>query len=310
LIGAPGDLGAGKRGAAHGPAALRAAGLAQALRESGLPVVDWDDIQGPESPDNSIVAGCRHLHAIALWCRGVYRSVGLALATGHLPLLLGGDHSLSIGSVAAVARHCADLNKYLSVVWLDAHADFNTPETTPTGNVHGMPVAIISGQGPSELTDLGHGVPMLEVSRIRLVGVRSVDDAEKLRARARGLRIYGMDEIQCRGMSSVMTEVLEGVSRYEGHLHLSFDVDFLDPLVAPGVGTREPGGPDLTEAEVCLSMIGATGVLGSIDVMEFNPLYDRDFRTANGVVSLMKALFLSVAERAAEVEVRQSPRGQ
>ena len=255
--------------------------------------LDAEDVHGPDSLDELHASGCRCLYAVCRWCEAVRESVGKVLARGYLPVLLGGDHSLSIGSIAAVAHHCAIVGKQLFVIWLDAHADFNTPQTTPSGNVHGMPVAVISGDGPEELTHIGHGIPITSLSRITLVGVRSIDCAESVRVREKGLRIYSMAEIHQRGMSRVMADVLGPVLRgdCDFHLHLSFDVDFLDPAVAPGVGTRVLGGPGLADAALCFSMIGATGALGSVDVVEFNPAYDQEGRTADVILSLLKTLF-------------------
>ena len=293
LIGAPADLGAGIRGAALGPQSLRSAGLEQLLRESCLQVVAAEDVRGPGYPDELQASNCRCLSTICRWCEAVRESVGKGLARGYLPVLLGGDHSLSIGSIAAVAHHCAMVGKQLFVIWLDAHADFNTPQTTPSGNVHGMPVAVICGDGPEELIQIGHRVPIASLSRITLVGVRSIDDAEAVRVKEKELRIYSMAEIHQRGMSRVMADALAPVlcGDSDFHLHVSFDVDFIDPAVAPGVGTRVPGGPGLADADLCFSMIGATGALGSMDVVEFNPAYDHNGHTAGVILSLLKTLF-------------------
>ena len=166
LIGAPTDIGAGHRGGSMGPEALRVAGIEAALRRRGFEVADWGNLTGPGNPNAAPVDGYRHLAETAAWCRGVRDTFYEALRTGRFPILLGGDHSLAIGSIAALARHCADEDKPLSVLWLDAHADFNTPEASPSGNLHGMPVAVVAGYGPPQLTDLGPAKPMLEPARI------------------------------------------------------------------------------------------------------------------------------------------------
>jgi arginase len=275
LIGAPADLGAGNRGAAFGPRALRTAGLTTALGRGGLQVVDHGDLGGLSNSDGRTIDGCRHLEEITAWCRAIRDSVGASLAAGELPVMIGGDHSLATGSVAAVARHCAERDIPLFMIWLDAHADFNTAETSPSGNVHGMPVSAIVGDGHDALTGLGHARPMLAVDRIVQIGVRSIDPLEAERITARGLSVYDMTAIRARGMRAVVGEALEGAVRAGGHLHVSFDVDFLDPTVAPGVGTPERGGPSLAEAETCMAMIRESGLVGSLDIVELNPRFDR-----------------------------------
>ena len=179
LIGAPTDVGAGSRGASMGPEALRVAGLQAVLQNNGLTVRDSGNVSGPGNPWQPPVAGYRHLAEVVAWNQTVYEAVYAALAAGDLPLLMGGDHCLGIGSVSAVARHCRDSGRKLRVLWLDAHADFNTSSLTPTGNLHGMPVAILCGQGPQALTHLGGTCPALLPSAVRQIGIRSVDAGEK-----------------------------------------------------------------------------------------------------------------------------------
>ncbi len=291
LIGAPTDIGAGHRGGSMGPEALRVAGIQAALRRRGFEVADWGNLSGPGNPNAAPVDGYRHLAETAAWCKGVRDTVYEALRTGNFPILLGGDHSLAIGSIAALARHCADEGKPLSVLWLDAHADFNTPEASPSGNIHGMPVAVVAGYGPPQLTDLGPAKPMLDAARIIQVGIRSVDSVEKRKVVESRLVVYDMRQIDEIGMRETMDRVLTRLRAVGGHLHVSFDVDFLDPGIAPGVGTTVPGGPTYREAQLCMEMIYESGLMASLDLMELNPAYDDRNRTGELVVELVKSLF-------------------
>jgi arginase len=299
LIGAPVDLGSGGNGSAAGPAALRSAGLAEALRQRGYDVTDRRDIAGIVNSPGLTIDGCRHLKEIAANSRLVRDAVAASLAGGELPLLMGGDHSLAIGSLAAVARHCARLGKPLFVLWLDAHADFNTPASSPTGKIYGMPVAVAAGEGHRALTGIGHAVPMVELGHVTQIGVRSVDPLEAVRVRERGLRVHDMAEVRARGMRPIVDEVLAEVHRQGGHLHVSFDIDFLDPSVAPGVGLAEPDGPTFEEAESCMATIAASGLLGSMDVVEMNPGCDPSGQTARRVVALTERAFADARARAA-----------
>lgn len=300
LIGAPFDLGSGGKGSVDGPAALREAGIATVLRARGRRVIDRGDPPGIVNTPGATVDGCHHLHEVAQSCRAVRDAVAAALAAGDLPLLLGGDHSLAMGSIAAVARHCAAAGRPLFVVWLDAHADFNTPRSSPTGYVYGMPVAVVTGEGRPELTALGHAQPMLGLERIAQIGVRSVDPLEDERILARGLRVYRMAELKQRGMAQVIAEALEPVRRAGGHLHVSLDIDFLDPAVAPGVGLAEPDGPGFDDAAHCLAAIEATGLLGSFDLLELSPSHDPSGATARRVIDLAARAF-AAEQRSAQV---------
>jgi len=290
LIGAPTDVGAGHRGAAMGPEALRVAGLGEALAARGLDVVDRGNLFGPRNPWQPPSEGYRHLPEVILWNREVMRSVGAELDAGRLPILLGGDHCLAVGSITAVANHCRAHNKKLRVLWLDAHADFNTAAITPTGNVHGMPVACLCGQGPSELVQLGGTVPAIAADSIRQIGIRSVDAGEKKLVHDVGLEIFDMRYIDEIGMRRVMDEALAGVDE-RTHLHVSFDIDFLDPEIAPGVGTTIPGGPNYREAQLVMEMIADCGRMGSLDIVELNPAFDKRNQTANLAVDLVESLF-------------------
>ncbi|GGA66515.1 arginase [Arenimonas soli] len=290
LIGAPTDIGAGHRGAVMGPEALRVAGLGEALHERGLEVIDTGNLAGPANPWLPPTEGYRHLEQVVEWNRLVMEAVQAELGKGRLPVLLGGDHCLALGSIKAVARHCRDTGKKLRILWLDAHADFNTSDVTPSGNVHGMPVACLCGVGPKSLTHLGGDSPAIDPGVLRQIGIRSVDQGEKRLVKEYGVDIYDMRYIDEIGMKRVMEEALEGIDD-QTHVHVSFDVDFLDPSIAPGVGTTVPGGPNYREAQLVMEMIADTGRLGSLDIMELNPAYDDHNRTGKLAVDLVESLF-------------------
>ncbi len=290
LIGAPTDVGASTRGAGMGPDAMRVAGLQQALEQRGLQVQDRGNLAGPPNPCQPSVGGYRHLREVAAWNRLVHDAVLAELQQQRLPILLGGDHCLAIGSISAVARHCREQGRRLRVLWLDAHADFNTPELTPSGNLHGMPVACLCGLGPAELTRLGGEGPALRPEQLRQLGIRSVDPGERLLVHEQELEVYDMRYIDEHGMRHAMEQALLGLD--EGtHLHVSLDVDFLDPEIAPGVGTPVPGGPSYREAQLCMEMIADSGRLASLDLMELNPALDLRNRSAQLAVDLIESLF-------------------
>ena len=290
LIGAPTDIGAGHRGAAMGPEALRVAGLAEALRARGLEVLDRGNLTGPLNPWQPPRDGYRHLPEVQAWARTVADAVAAELTQARLPILLGGDHCLAIGSIGAVARHCRAQGRNLRVLWLDAHADFNTHAITPSGNIHGMPVACLCGQGPVELTTLTGPAPALRADEIRQIGIRSVDPGERRLVHDAGLVIFDMRYVDEMGMKRAMGEALAGLDA-DTHLHVSFDVDFLDPGIAPGVGTTVPGGPNYREAQLVMEMIADSGRLASLDIMELNPAFDDHNRTALLAVDLVESLF-------------------
>ncbi|EJL80473.1 arginase [Polaromonas sp. CF318] len=290
LIGAPTDIGAGSRGASMGPEALRVAGIREALHARGLQVADTGNLAGPTNPWLPPADGYRHLQEVVEWNKAVHEAMYQSLAAGRLPILLGGDHCLGIGSISAVARHCRVTGKKLRVLWLDAHTDFNTNALTPTGNVHGMPVAVLCGHGPAELTGIGGATPAMSPSAIRQIGIRSVDEGEKRFVRQEGLEVFDMRYIDEMGMRHTMEKALAGMDA-DTHLHVSFDVDFLDPSIAPGVDTAIKGGPTYREAQLCMEMIADTGLLGSLDVMELNPALDVRNGTAEVAVDLIESLF-------------------
>jgi arginase len=290
LIGAPTDIGAGARGASMGPEALRVAQLREVLQAQGVVVHDRGNLSGPPNPWLPPVDGYRHLREVVEWNRLVHEAVLAELAAGRLPILLGGDHSLAIGSISAAARHCRDSGRTLRVLWFDAHADFNTRVLTPSGNIHGMPVACLCGHGPGELVELGGTVPAIQPSQLRQIGIRSVDAGEKKFVHDVGFEVFDMRYIDEMGMRHVLEHALAGVDA-STHVHVSLDVDFLDPDIAPGVGTTVPGGPTYREAQLCMEMVADTGCLSSVDIVELNPAFDVRNRTAEVAVDLIGSLF-------------------
>jgi arginase len=273
-----------------GPEALRVANLIPTLESHGLEVQDRGNLVGPANPWLPPLNGYRHLDEVVAWNRTLHDAVYAELQLGRMPIVLGGDHCLGIGSISAVARHCRDTGKKLRVLWLDAHADFNTNSLTPSGNIHGMPVACLCGFGPQALIEIGGQVPAINAKWVRQIGIRSVDQGEKRFVHEQGLEVFDMRYIDEMGMRAAM-ELALALMDANTHLHVSFDVDFLDPAIAPGVGTTVPGGPTYREAQLCMEMIADTGRMASMDVMELNPALDERNRTAEVAVDLIESLF-------------------
>jgi arginase len=304
LIGAPTDVGASDRGASMGPEALRVAGLVAALTARGLDVRDCGNLSGPPNPGRAAVGGYRHLAEVAAWNREVHAAVHRELGSNRLPILLGGDHSLSIGSISAVARHCRETRRPLRIIWLDAHTDFNTADLSPTGSLHGMPVSSLCGFGPRELIELGGSTPAIQPQWVRQLGIRSVDAGERRFVHEQRLAVFDMRCIDEMGMRRAMELALADLEE-NTHLHVSFDVDVLDPEIAPGVGTTVPGGMSYREAQLCMEMIADTGLVGSLDIMELNPALDVRNKTAMLAVDLVESLFgKSTLMRHPAVEVK------
>jgi len=273
-----------------GPEALRVAQIGPTLEKHGIDVRDRCNLSGPPNPWLPPVDGYRHLDEVVAWNRLVHEAMHDELAADRLPILLGGDHCLAIGSISAVARYCRERGKRLRVLWLDAHADFNTNALTPSGNLHGMPVACLCGHGPKALIEMGGAVPAIEPRWMRQIGIRSVDAGEKQFVHEVGLEVFDMRFIDELGMRHAMELALATMDPAT-HLHVSFDVDFLDPEIAPGVGTTVPGGPTYREAQLCMEMIADSERLGSLDVMELNPALDHRNKTAELAVDLIESLF-------------------
>lgn len=291
LIGFPMDLGAGRRGVDMGPSALRIAGIADRLRELGYTVLDRGDIAIHTQEVQDIYdPKLKYLPEIARACRLLSEVVWQLLTEGYLPLALGGDHSMSIGSVAGIARWCRHHTKRLGILWIDAHGDVNTPETSPSGNIHGMPLAVLLGYGAPELTALAGFCPMVELSSVVLLGVRSLDLGEREFIQRTGLRVYTMQDIDRRGIYPIALEALQYLRQRVDHLHVSFDVDVLDPSVAAGVGTPVPGGLSYREAHLLMETIAESGSVHSLDVVEVNPILDTRNTSATVAAELIASL--------------------
>ena len=291
LIGAPTDIGAGQRGASMGPEALRVAGIGRCCVRHGLDVVDRGNLGGPANPWQPPVDGYRHLDEVVglephRARRGPRRARRRAACRSCSAATTAWASARSARSRAIAARR----GKKLRMLWLDAHADFNTNVLTPSGNIHGMPVACLCGFGPQELIEIGGKVPAISPKWIRQIGIRSVDAGEKRLVHEAGLEVFDMRYIDEMGMRHTMELALATIDA-NTHLHVSFDVDFLDADIAPGVGTTVKGGPTYREAQLCMEMIADTGALGSLDVMELNPALDVRNHTAEIAVDLIESLF-------------------
>ena len=288
VIGAPLDLGAGRRGVDMGVSAVRFANLGQRLAELGYKVEDFGNI-AVEQPER-VSAGprnARYLPQIANACTRLAERVGAALARGRMPLVIGGDHSIAMGTVSAAAKHFRRRKKRLGLLWIDAHPDMNTPQTTPSGNVHGMPLACLIGMGPRKLTHLLGFAPKVDPKNVALVGIRDVDALEKPHVKNSGVRAFTMRDIDERGMRTVMEEALEIAGAGTEGFHVSLDMDAVDPQIGPGVGTPVRGGLSYREAHLAMEMIGDRGRMTSMDVVEVNPIFDEANRTALLAVELV-----------------------
>jgi arginase len=288
IIGAPMDLGAGRRGVDMGPSALRVAGLNEKIASLGYETEDLGNIvvDQPESlpvgPENA-----RYLPQIAHTCARLAAMVQQTADKGRVPLVLGGDHSVAMGTVAGMSAHFRKTDEKIGLIWIDAHADMNTPQSSPSGNVHGMPLACIVGLGPHQLTHLDGHAPMVEPRNVAIIGLRSVDEIERLNVRGAGVHPFTMRDIDERGLRSVMREAIERATRGTAGFHLSFDMDAVDPVEAPGVGTPVRGGMTYREAHLAMETVCDSGRMTSIEVVEVNPVIDEVNRTALLAVELI-----------------------
>jgi arginase len=293
LLGAPIDMGASQRGTLMGPAALRTAGLLTVLETLGFEVTDHGDISINDAADltDAPPKNANHYREIQHWTRAVSRRSYELARSGALPIFLGGDHTLSMGSVNGVARHCSESGRELFVLWLDAHADYNTPATTISANMHGMSAAFLCGEGGLEGLLGEEPRASIEPDRLELFGTRSIDKLEKELMRSRRISIADMRAIDEFGVGVLVRRIIDKVRARAGALHVSFDVDFLDPDVAPGVGTTVPGGATYREAHLIMEMLHDSGLVASVDIVELNPFLDERGRTARTAVELIGSLF-------------------
>ena len=292
IIGVLMDLGADRRGVDMGPSAVRVAGLNERLQQLGYAVVDVGNV-AVRNPEMMKIADRRlkYLPEISAACQSLAEQVMAALEAGSVPIVLGGDHSIAIGSVSGLASYYRRQGERVGVIWFDAHGDINTAETSPSGNIHGMPFAVILGNGAPELTEIGGFAPKVLPEDCVLIGARSVDTEEARLMRASGVRIFTMREIDERGMGSVMDEAVILASRNTVGFHVTMDMDFVDPAHAPGVGTPVPGGPTYRESHLAMEKVADSGRMLSFELTEVNPVLDISNRTAELGVELILSAF-------------------
>jgi arginase len=282
IIGAPLDLGAGRRGVDMGPSAIRYAGLEERLRDLGVDCVDRGNVATAVAEATAEHdPRARFLPAIRATCERIARLVGEALDEGRVPIVLGGDHSIALGTLGGLAARRGPG----AVLWIDAHGDLNTPETTPSGNVHGMPLAAALGRGGPGFESPAWTLPALEPERVAVIGTRALDPGERALIGELGLAVHTMSELDRRGIEAVVTEALER-ARGAAFTHVSLDLDGLDPEVAPGVGTAVRGGLTYREAHLAMELIAASGLLCCLEIVEVNPILDRENVTAELAVGL------------------------
>ncbi len=290
LIGVPLEEGSGRGGCAMGPAAFRLAGIVKALEGLGFRVEDSGDLRPEPAAALGERQDAKNLPVVGAFTQALEgRTYDKAMA-GFIPLIMGGDHSLSMGSVSGMARYADKVGRPLFVLWLDAHADFNSPETSPSGNIHGMPVAFFTGQAEFAPI-LDRDRPLVDPRNVFQVGIRSVDEIERKLIAKHGVNVFDMRAIDEHGIAAIMRQVIDTVSAANGLLHVSLDVDFLDPDIAPGVGTTVPGGATFREAHLIMEMLHDTGLVASLDLVELNPFLDDRGKSARIMVELTASLF-------------------
>jgi len=292
ILGAPLDLGAGRRGVDMGPSALRVANLNASLQNLGYKVEDLGNVEVQQQESSKAGAPtARYLKPIAATCLDLARRVEKAASQGKFPLVLGGDHSVAVGTINGIAARFRKRKQSIGVIWIDAHTDMNTPETSPSGNVHGMPLACVVGHGPRELTHLLNHGPAVNPRNVVLVGIRDVDATEKPVVKQSGVKVFTMRDIDERGMRAVMRDALAIASNGAAGIHLSLDMDGVDPDEAPGVGTPVRGGISYREAHLAMEILSDSRLLRSMEVVEVNPVLDAANRTALlGVELVMSAM--------------------
>lgn len=293
IIGVPLDMGASRRGVDMGPSAVRVAGIEKRLEAIGHCVTDAGNIR-VEIPETQSEGkeSARYLKQIAATCTKTAEAVAAALEEGAIPLVLGGDHSLAAGSASGVAEFYRRRNQKIGIVWIDAHADINTPETSPSGNVHGMPLAALLGLGPEALSNIYGFSPKIAPENSVLIGVRDIDAAERENIRRAGMaEVYTMRDIDERGMRAVMEEALRAAGRGTAGYHVSLDMDWIDPEDAPGVGTPVRGGATYREAHLAMEILADHGRMTSLEIVEVNPVIDEHNRTAELAVELACSAF-------------------
>jgi arginase len=292
VLGVPMDLGSGRRGVDMGPSAIRIAGVDRRLRELGHKVVDDGDVVIKNMEELKVGnERARYLGEISRASGVIARKVERIMALGHFPLVLGGDHSIAVGSISGIAAFARREGKRTGVLWIDAHGDINTPETSPSGNIHGMPLAAVLGYGADELTGIGGWSPKVDPANVALVGIRSLDSGEKRRLKDTGVQVHTMSEIDRHGVQDIMKKALARVTSGTDFLHVSFDLDAIDPTVAPGVGTPVKGGLDYREAHLIMELLADSGAMTSLEIVEANPILDECNASAEFAVELIQSAF-------------------
>ena len=292
LLGVPMDLGSGRRGVDMGPSAIRIAGVAGKLTELGHRVIDDGDVVIKNMEELKVGSErARYLPEIARASAIIARKVERIVGLGHFPLVLGGDHSIAIGTVSGLAATARSQGKKLGVLWIDAHGDINTPETSPSGNIHGMPLATLLGFGAGELTSIAGADAKVSPGNVALVGIRSLDSGEKKRLKETGVQVHTMSDIVRHGVPWIMKKALARVTDGTDFVHVSVDLDAVDPSVAPGVGTPVKGGLDYREAHLIMETIADAGVMTSLEVVEVNPILDAGNASAEFAVELVQSAF-------------------
>ena len=292
LLGVPMDLGSGRRGVDMGPSAIRIAGVADRLTELGHKVVDEGDIVIKNMEELKVGdERARYLGEIARAAAVIARKIGRIMGLGHFPLVLGGDHSIAVGTVSGIAAHAQRQDQRVGLLWVDAHGDINTPETSPSGNIHGMPLAALLGFGAGELTGVAGPPPKVHPANVALVGIRSLDAGEKKRLKETGVQVHTMSDIDRHGVHRIMQKALARVTDGTDYVHVSFDLDAVDPTVAPGVGTPVKGGLDYREAHLIMEVLADAGVMTSLEMVEVNPILDQGNASAAFAVELVQSAF-------------------
>lgn len=292
LVGVPMDLGAGRRGVDMGPSAIRIAGVSQGLRHLGFRVEDDGDVgvPAPETRDPG-TPNARYLEPIFHVCNRLRLRVRRSLEQGEVPVVLGGDHSIAIGTVSGVSEHFREKGQKIGLIWVDAHGDMNTPDSSPTGNIHGMPLATLIGMGHPRLVEMGGFSPKVEPRNVALIGIRDIDETERRIVKASGVHAYTMRDVDERGMRAILQESIGFVTDGTAGFHVSFDLDGMDPRDVPGTGTPVKGGINWREANLLMEMVSDTGKMTSLEITELNPILDVKNQSGEVAVDVILSAF-------------------
>ncbi len=292
IIGVPMDLGQGRRGVDMGPSAIRYAGIGERLKDLGYKVIDDGDLTIKTQEEQRIKdPHAKYLPEIARACNVLARKVENISYHGHFPLVLGGDHSIAIGTIAGISANARKRKKKIGVFWIDAHGDFNSPQSSPSGNIHGMPLAVCLGLGARQLTSVNGAFKKVEPKNVAIIGLRDLDKVERENIKKYGVNIFTMEEIDKYGAHKVMKKAFQEVAKNVDYLHVSFDLDSVDPIYAPGVGTPVKGGLDYREAHLIMEMLAESKKMSSLELVEVNPILDNRNQSAEFAVELVQSAF-------------------